>query len=392
MDRSYDVPSRAEMEAGLALFSEHAGLRVRYHCRWESTRRRWERVRPRDTDGEYRCRAVVFAVGVTTPWTAPIPGLEQAAHDVDVKHADGTTGGACSSSGSATRRSRSRTACCRGRSASCSLRLARSGPTCSDTRRFARGTSNRWTSTCAAASGRRSSTRRSNASNARRRLPRPRPRNLVGRPTRLRHREVIAATGFRAPLQDCRISVSHGERGRIPAQTIFWESVSVPGIYFAGNATLGSPGAQARALVELGLGERLPLQRAHPRPSPGREALRRRAAATARRAGPPRPLPPPRARDRARALDPEGLPLPDRIRAADGLRETGSCPSRSSSTSPAPMRARSRSRWRRTERSTRRSTCACGTTSRSIRCRRTRSTTTRRRSTAARSRSSSSRC
>jgi cation diffusion facilitator CzcD-associated flavoprotein CzcO len=42
MDRSYDVPSRAEMEAGLALFAERAGLSVRYRCRWEATQ----------TDGE----------------------------------------------------------------------------------------------------------------------------------------------------------------------------------------------------------------------------------------------------------------------------------------------------------------------------------------------------
>ena len=30
--------------------------------------------------------------------------------------------------------------------------------------------------------------------------------------------------------------------GRMPAQTPYWESVSVPGIYFAGNVTQGSPG------------------------------------------------------------------------------------------------------------------------------------------------------
>ncbi len=40
------------------------------------------------SDGEYRCRAVIFAVGVTTPWTAPIPGLEQATHYVDVRRAE----------------------------------------------------------------------------------------------------------------------------------------------------------------------------------------------------------------------------------------------------------------------------------------------------------------
>jgi hypothetical protein len=30
--------------------------------------------------------------------------------------------------------------------------------------------------------------------------------------------------------------------GRMPAQTAYWESISVPGIYFAGNVTQASPG------------------------------------------------------------------------------------------------------------------------------------------------------
>ena len=61
---------------------------MRYGCRWEATRRDGDEFVLETTDGEYRCRAVVFAIGVTTPWTAPIPGLEHAAHYVDVKRAD----------------------------------------------------------------------------------------------------------------------------------------------------------------------------------------------------------------------------------------------------------------------------------------------------------------
>jgi hypothetical protein len=61
--------------------------------------------------------------------------------------------------------------------------------------------------------------------------------------------DVIAATGFRAPLQDLpRLGVDTVSDGRIPAQTAFWESVSVPGIYFAGNATLGAPGLRKQGL------------------------------------------------------------------------------------------------------------------------------------------------
>ena len=32
------------------------------------------------SDGEYRCRAVVFALGVTDPWKSPIPGIEDVPH------------------------------------------------------------------------------------------------------------------------------------------------------------------------------------------------------------------------------------------------------------------------------------------------------------------------
>jgi hypothetical protein len=55
--------------------------------------------------------------------------------------------------------------------------------------------------------------------------------------------EVIAATGFRAPVRDLpSIGVAMVNDGRMPAQTPYWESVSVPGIYFAGNVTQASPG------------------------------------------------------------------------------------------------------------------------------------------------------
>jgi hypothetical protein len=55
--------------------------------------------------------------------------------------------------------------------------------------------------------------------------------------------EVIAATGFRAPVRDLPgLGVAMVNDGRMPAQTPYWESVSVPGIYFAGNVMQASPG------------------------------------------------------------------------------------------------------------------------------------------------------
>jgi thioredoxin reductase len=81
MDRSYMVPSRPEMEQGLAAFTEKAGVRVRYGCTWESTRREDDgRLVLGTSDGEYRCRAAVFALGVTEPWKSAVPGIEHVPH------------------------------------------------------------------------------------------------------------------------------------------------------------------------------------------------------------------------------------------------------------------------------------------------------------------------
>ena len=54
---------------------------------------------------------------------------------------------------------------------------------------------------------------------------------------------VIVATGFRMPLEPlAELDVATVADGRIPAQTPFWESISAPGVYFAGNASQGAHG------------------------------------------------------------------------------------------------------------------------------------------------------
>ena len=74
MDRTWMVPSRPEMEQGLAAFADRAGVPVRYGCRWESTRREEDGFVLATSDGEYRCKVAVFAIGVTDPLKMPIPG------------------------------------------------------------------------------------------------------------------------------------------------------------------------------------------------------------------------------------------------------------------------------------------------------------------------------
>ena len=250
MDRSYDVPSRAEMEAALSAFAERAGLRVRYGCRWEATRPENGGFVLETSDGEYRCRAVIFAVGVTTPWTAPIPGLEHATHYVDVRRAEEYRG---------------RSVFIVGKRNS-AFEIANSLLP--------------WASRIVLASPRTIRTDVLGHSPLRTRYLQPLDEHVRGGfgtsiidasiervvrtpdgfrveargtswsgPLMFDCDEVIAATGFRAPLKDLpKLGVATVADGRIPAQTAFWESVSVPGVYFAGNATQGSQGLRKQGL------------------------------------------------------------------------------------------------------------------------------------------------
>jgi len=63
---------------------------------------------------------------------------------------------------------------------------------------------------------------------------------------------VIAATGFQVPLGDLR---EHGlatvANDRMPALTPYWESVTLPGVFFAGNATQASLGLRKHGVANL---------------------------------------------------------------------------------------------------------------------------------------------
>ena len=58
---------------------------VRYECEWLTTSRDENGFVIGTSDGEYRCKVCVFAIGVTEPWTAPIPGLDAAPHYADTR-------------------------------------------------------------------------------------------------------------------------------------------------------------------------------------------------------------------------------------------------------------------------------------------------------------------
>jgi thioredoxin reductase len=242
MDRSYDVPARGEMEAGLSAFAEN--VEVRYECEWLTTSRDESGFVIGTSDGEYRCTVCVFAIGVTEPWTAPIPGLDAAPHYADTRTPEHYRGKCVFIVGK--RNSAFELAQGLLPWASCIV-LASPRPVQTAVLAFSplstrylspymqhiRGGSGSFVVDAAIERvERHADGYRIRASGT----------TFPGE-LEIEADEVIAATGFRAPVCDLPgIGVAMLNDGRMPAQTPYWESVSVPGIYFAGNVMGASAG------------------------------------------------------------------------------------------------------------------------------------------------------
>ncbi len=89
MDGTSYFPSRPEMEANLASFVDRVGLEVRYGCTWTATRRvegdPTMRFEIDTSDGTYRAGELVIAVGVAQPFSPPGVGMELTHHYADVR-------------------------------------------------------------------------------------------------------------------------------------------------------------------------------------------------------------------------------------------------------------------------------------------------------------------
>jgi thioredoxin reductase len=245
MDGTSYFPSRPEMEQGLQAFAERAGIKCRYGCTWQSTRRDGEGFVLTTTDGDYRCRVAVFATGMAQPWKPGLEGIDAIPHYVDLDDpksyadkrvfligkrnsgfevADGLLPWARQIILASPRPARisvltHSTAAARARylqpyedhvlgggNVVLDTAIERIQRTNGGYRVYATGTTH--------------------------------PGELV-----LDVDAVIAATGFSVPLQDLRqLGVATFNQDRLPAQTPFWESASVPGAYFAGAITQGSIG------------------------------------------------------------------------------------------------------------------------------------------------------
>jgi thioredoxin reductase len=245
MDGSSEFPSRPEMEAGLQTFATKTGLVIRHDTRWESTSRDGDRFVLRTSDGEYRAGTLIFAIGVAEPWAPPTPGMEHGAHYVDTREASTYQGkrlfiigkqnsGFELASGLLHQASRIILASPRPATLSVnthSLAGVRAryvqpwedsnlgggcfivNATIERIERHADGISVH--------------TRRSDN----------------GEPFVAEVDEVIAATGFQCPLRDLPdLGVTVFGQSRLPTMTNYYESASVPGIFFAGTIGQGVAG------------------------------------------------------------------------------------------------------------------------------------------------------
>ncbi|HEV3475036.1 MAG TPA: NAD(P)-binding domain-containing protein [Actinomycetota bacterium] len=246
MDGTSYFPSRAEMQRGMEAFAERAGVEFRYGCRWESTSRDGERFVVVTSDGEYRCDVLVVAVGMTEPWKPDnIPGLEDVPHYVETDEPEAYA----------------------------------------DRRVFIIGKRNSgfeladgllpWARQIVLASPRpaRISVLTHSVAAARARYMQPYEDHVLAGGTLVLDASiervdqtahgyrvtckgttvpgevvfdvdrVIAATGFGTPLRDLPdLGLTTFSQGRLPGQTAYWESASIPGIFFAGSITQGSIG------------------------------------------------------------------------------------------------------------------------------------------------------
>ena len=256
MDGSSYFPSRPEMEANLVAFAERAGVAIRQDCRWTGTKLEDDPAGRRfvveTSDGAYTCTALVVAVGVAEPRTPPGLGMELTTHYADVRPAETYAGKRVFIIGKQNSGFELATGLL-----PWARQLVLASPSPSrlsvDTRSLV-GIRARYVqpyedhvlgggvSVLDAAIDR---------------VERAADGSFVVRVRRtdggadlaIEADDVIAATGFVTPLVDLpALGVTTFGASALPAQTPWWESVSVPGIFFAGTIGQGAKGLQKHGI------------------------------------------------------------------------------------------------------------------------------------------------
>jgi thioredoxin reductase len=251
MDGSSSFPSRPEMELNLATYADRTGLQVRHGCTWESTSRDGERFVLHTSDGDYRCQVAIFAVGIAQPYLPDTPGFEHVAHYVETRSPEGYAGKRLFIAGKENSAFELATGLLQWaqRIVLCSPRPAK----LSVNTHSLLGVRARYIQPVEdqilgggvfllnasinrierMASGFRIMCSRSDG----------------GGELTVDADEVIAATGFVCPLRDLtQLGVSVFGRSELPSMTNYWESATVPGIYFAGTIGQGVSGMKKYGL------------------------------------------------------------------------------------------------------------------------------------------------
>jgi thioredoxin reductase len=241
MGRDLVVPSRPEMEEGLRAFADRAALAVRYGCRWESTGQDEAGFVLGTSDGEYRCRAAVFAIGTTAPWKAPIPGVEAVPHYAELQDPTAYVGKRVLVVGKRNSGFEVGNALL-----PWALQLILVSPQPVRTDVLAHATvRTRYLMPLEVDSAGGGAFVLDAAISRIERTGNGYRVSIAGTTQPGEHElavdEAIVATGFETPLLDLpALGVKAVAQGRIPALTPYWET-TVPGIYFAGNASQGAP-------------------------------------------------------------------------------------------------------------------------------------------------------
>jgi thioredoxin reductase len=251
MDGTSSFPSRPEMESNLQTYAERTSTRVRYDCRWESTSRDGERFVLHTSDGDYRCQVAIFAVGIAEPYIPETPGFENVAHYVDTRTPSSYAAKRLFIAGKENSGFELATGLLQWaqRIVLCSPRPAK----LSVNTHSLLGVRARYIQPVEdqiLGGGvfmlNASINRIERMGNAFRVVC---ARSEGGAELMVDADEVIAATGFVCPLRDLQdIGVSVFGRSQLPSMTNYWESASVPGIYFAGTIGQGVSGMKKYGL------------------------------------------------------------------------------------------------------------------------------------------------
>jgi thioredoxin reductase len=251
MDGTNYFPSRPEMERGLVAFAGRGALSVRFGCEWKATRREGDRFVLETSDGEYRARLAVFAVGVAEPWRPPSLDLEGVQQYGDLRPADSYADRRVFIVGKQNSGFEIATGLL---PYARQIVLASPSPTklSVDTHSLV-GVRARYVQPYedwALAGGVvildasiDSVEREGHGYRVHTMSP------TDGRALTFEADDVIAATGFVCPLGDLpKLGVATFGQSRLPAETPFWESATVPGIYFAGTINQGAQGLRKHGI------------------------------------------------------------------------------------------------------------------------------------------------